>query len=78
MDLYYGSDSPEISDAEFDALVRELSDLEAAHPELADSQSPTEAIGAASFSTFDAVVNAVHMTRLDNVMEEDEIGRAHV
>ena len=73
MDLYYGSDSPEISDAEFDALVRELSDLEAAHPELADSQSPTEAIGAASFTTFDPVVHAVPMTSLDNAMDEDEL-----
>jgi DNA ligase (NAD+) len=73
MDLYYGTDSPEISDAEFDALVRELSDLEAAHPELADSQSPTEAIGAASFTTFDPVVHAVPMTSLDNAMDEDEL-----
>lgn len=73
MDLYYGTDSPEISDAEFDALVRELSDLEAAHPEFADSQSPTEAIGAASFTTFDPVVHAVPMTSLDNAMDEDEL-----
>ena len=73
MDLYYGTDSPEISDAEFDALVRELSGLEAAHPEFADSQSPTEAIGAASFTTFDPVVHAVPMTSLDNAMDEDEL-----
>jgi DNA ligase (NAD+) len=73
MDLYYGTDAPEISDAEFDALVRELSDLEAAHPEFADSQSPTEAIGAASFTTFDPVVHAVPMTSLDNAMDEDEL-----
>ena len=73
MDLYYGTDSPEISDAEFDALVRELSDLEAAHPEFADSQSPTEAIGAASFTTFNPVVHAVPMTSLDNAMDEDEL-----
>jgi len=73
MDLYYGTDAPEISDAEFDALVRELSDLEAAHPEFADSQSPTEAIGAASFTTFNPVVHAVPMTSLDNAMDEDEL-----
>jgi DNA ligase (NAD+) len=73
MDLYYGTDSPEISDADFDALVRELSDLETAHPEFADSQSPTEAIGAASFTTFDPVVHAVPMTSLDNAMDEDEL-----
>jgi DNA ligase (NAD+) len=73
MDLYYGTDSPEISDAEFDALVRELSDLEAEHPEFADPQSPAEAIGAASFTTFDPVVHAVPMTSLDNAMDEDEL-----
>ncbi|CAB4668292.1 unannotated protein [freshwater metagenome] len=53
--------------------MRELSDLEAAHPEFADSQSPTEAIGAASFTTFDPVVHAVPMTSLDNAMDEDEL-----
>ena len=71
--LYYGSDSPEISDAEYDLLVRELQDLEAAHPELADSESPTEAVGAAAITTFDPVVHAVPMTSLDNAMDEDEL-----
>ena len=50
---YYGSDQPEISDAEFDLLLRELRDLENAHPELADASSPTEAVGAATSTTFD-------------------------
>jgi len=71
--LYYGSDSPEISDAEYDLLVRELQDLEAAHPELADTESPTEAVGAAAITTFDPVVHAVPMTSLDNAMDEDEL-----
>ena len=71
--LYYGSDSPEISDAEYDLLVRELQDLEAAHPELADAESPTEAVGAAAVTTFDPVVHAVPMTSLDNAMDEDEL-----
>lgn len=73
MDLYYGSDSPVISDAEFDALVKELTALEASHPEFADSQSPAEAIGAASFTTFDPVIHAVPMTSLDNAMDETEL-----
>lgn len=73
MDLYYGTDSPEISDAEFDALVKELSDLEAKHPEFADAQSPSEAIGAASFTTFAPVIHAVPMTSLDNAMDEEEL-----
>ena len=72
-DLYYGSDAPEISDAEFDQLVRELRDLEAAHPELADTQSPSEAVGAAAVTTFDPVVHAVPMTSLDNAMADDEL-----
>ena len=71
--LYYGKDSPEISDAEYDLLVRELRDLEAAHPELADAESPSEAVGAADITTFDPVVHAVPMTSLDNAMDEDEL-----
>ena len=72
-DLYYGSDAPEVSDAEYDQLVRELRDLEAAHPELADAESPTEAVGAAAVTTFDPVVHAVPMTSLDNAMDESEL-----
>ena len=70
---YYGSDQPEISDAEFDILLRELRDLEATHPELADSSSPTEAVGAAAVTTFDPVQHRVPMTSLDNAMDESEL-----
>jgi DNA ligase (NAD+) len=72
-DLYYGQDSPEISDAEYDLMVRELRDLEAEHPELADAESPSEIVGAAAVTTFDSVVHAVPMTSLDNAMDEDEL-----
>jgi len=72
-DLYYGQDNPEISDAEYDLMVRELRDLEAEHPELADSESPSEVVGAATITTFDPVVHAVPMTSLDNAMDEDEL-----
>ena len=72
-DLYYGKDSPEISDADYDLLVRELRDLEAAHPELADADSPSEAVGSSDITTFDPVVHAVPMTSLDNAMDEDEL-----
>ena len=71
--LYYGKDEPEISDAEYDLLVRELRDLEAAHPELADAESPSEAVGSSDITTFDPVVHAVPMTSLDNAMDEDEL-----
>lgn len=72
-ELYYGADSPAISDAEYDQLIRELRDLEAEHPELADEQSPSEAVGAATITTFDPVVHRVPMTSLDNAMDESEL-----
>lgn len=72
-DLYYGQDSPEVSDAEYDTLVRELRALEAEHPELVDAESPTETVGTAAITTFDPVVHAVPMTSLDNAMDEDEL-----
>ena len=70
---YYGTDTPEISDAEYDLLMRELRDLETKHPELADEQSPTESVGAAAITTFDPVVHRVPMTSLDNAMDESEL-----
>jgi DNA ligase (NAD+) len=70
---YYGLDEPEISDVEYDVLLRELRDLEAAHPELVDPESPSEAVGAASVTTFDPVVHRVPMTSLDNAMDEEEL-----
>ena len=70
---YYGLDNPEISDVEYDVLLRELRDLEAAHPELVDAESPSEAVGAASVTTFDPVVHRVPMTSLDNAMDEEEL-----
>ncbi|HEU5358693.1 MAG TPA: hypothetical protein VFU45_06225, partial [Gemmatimonadales bacterium] len=44
--LYYVADAPEISDAEYDLLVRELQAIERAHPELATPDSPTQRVGA--------------------------------
>ncbi len=72
-ELYYGSDNPSISDAEYDQMVRELRDLEAEHPELADAMSPSEAVGAATITTFDPVTHRVPMTSLDNAMDESEL-----
>lgn len=72
-DLYYGHDSPEISDAEYDLMVRELRALEVEHPELVEADSPSEIVGAAAITTFDPVVHAVPMTSLDNAMDEDEL-----
>ena len=70
---YHTLDDPEISDADYDALVRELRELEDAHPELADAASPTNQVGAAASASFDAVVHAVPMMSLDNAMNADEL-----
>ena len=72
-ELYYAHDAPEISDAEYDELVRELQQLERDNPELADTQSPTEIVGAGFATTFDEVTHAVPMMSLDNAMDEDEL-----
>ena len=71
---YYAHDAPEISDADYDRLVRELAALEAEHPELADDESPTRQVGAGSLSTaFAPVTHSVPMTSLDNAMDFAEL-----
>jgi DNA ligase (NAD+) len=71
---YYANDAPEISDVDYDRLVRELAHLEAEHPELADVDSPTQQVGAGALSTaFAPVAHAVPMTSLDNAMDFDEL-----
>jgi len=71
---YYAHDAPEISDADYDQMVRELAALEAEHPEFADEASPTAQVGAGSLSTaFAPVTHAVPMTSLDNAMDLEEL-----
>jgi DNA ligase (NAD+) len=73
---YYGLDAPEISDADYDELVRELRRLEAEHPDLITPDSPTQRVGAAAPSagaTFAPVVHRVPMTSLDNAMDLAEL-----
>ena len=72
-DLYHVSDSPEISDADFDTLVRELRALEAEFSQLNDSTSPTKSIGPVAHTTFDPVKHRVPMTSLDNAMDSAEL-----
>ncbi|WP_143337583.1 NAD-dependent DNA ligase LigA [Corynebacterium pollutisoli] len=73
-DLYY-NDQPEIPDADFDALFRELQQLEEDHPELAVPDSPTMEVGAPAVvsSTFDNVEHLERMMSLDNAFDEDEL-----
>ncbi|MEY3818413.1 MAG: ligase [Actinomycetota bacterium] len=71
-DLYHGKDSPEISDAAFDELLRKLAELETKYPEITDGSSPTQVIGAGT-TTFDPVTHRVPMTSLDNAMDVTEL-----
>ena len=70
---YYLDDAPELSDADYDALLRELRTLEDAHPELITDDSPTRTVRGATSSTFAAVVHRVPMTSLDNAMDAAEL-----
>jgi DNA ligase (NAD+) len=70
---YYLLDDPEISDAEFDALVRELRALEDAHPELRTDESPTQKVGGSASTAFAPVRHRVPMMSLDNAFSFDEL-----
>ncbi len=70
---YYVLDQPTISDAEYDALEKELRDLEAAHPELADPNSPTRRVGAPPVESFEKVRHRAPMYSLDNAYTDGEL-----
>ena len=70
---YYVLDDPEISDAEFDRLIRELKELEAKHPELVTPDSPTQRVGGKPAEGFAAVQHASPMLSLDNAYSETEL-----
>ena len=71
--LYYAKDAPEISDSAFDSLMRELRELEQAHPELIDPTSPTQRVGGYVGEQFSPVRHAVRMYSLDNAMGLEEL-----
>ena len=71
---YHELDDPDITDAQYDALVRELEALERAHPELASADSPTRKVGSAPSGRFPAVVHAMPMLSLGNAFSDDEVG----
>ena len=70
---YHALDSPEITDAEYDDLVRRLRGLEAEHPDLAVPDSPTTQVGAAPSTLFAPVVHHVPMMSLDNAFSPEEL-----
>lgn len=72
-DRYYLDDNPVIADVEYDALFRELQDLEAAHPELADPDSPTQRVSGRVAETFAKYPHARPMLSLDNTYSIDEL-----
>lgn len=71
--LYYVLDRPEISDSEWDALFRELQELEASHPEIRTPDSPTARIGAPPGEGFTSHRHLVPMLSLDNAFGEEEL-----
>ena len=74
---YYVLDSPEISDADYDKLFRELQDLEAAHPELITPDSPTQRVGGEPLSAFSQVRHGEPMLSLANAKNEEELRAWH-
>ncbi len=71
--LYYVLDQPEISDAEFDKLMRQLKDMEAEHPELLTADSPTQRVGGKPREGFVKVAHSSPMLSLDNTYSEEEL-----
>ncbi|NVJ06025.1 NAD-dependent DNA ligase LigA [Myxococcus sp. AM001] len=67
---YYVLDSPEVSDARYDTLMRELQDLEARHPSLQTPDSPTQRVGGAAAEAFGEVVHRAPMLSLANIFED--------
>ncbi len=70
---YYVQNDPSVPDAEYDRLMRELRELEAAHPELLTADSPTQRVSGAAASEFGSVRHAVPMLSLDNAFTDEDI-----
>jgi DNA ligase (NAD+) len=70
---YYVLDAPEISDAAYDKLMRELQQLEAEHPTLITADSPTQRVGALAVGELATVVHSTPMLSLDNAFSEEDL-----
>lgn len=70
---YYVLDNPEISDAEYDRLFRELQELEKDHPELVTSDSPTQRVGASPLENFESVAHTIPMLSLENAFDDKDV-----
>jgi DNA ligase (NAD+) len=71
--LYYTQAAPEISDQQFDALLRELQEIEKTFPDLLTSDSPTQRVGGAPLEGFTQITHTVRMMSLDNTYSEEEL-----
>lgn len=71
--LYYVMDAPVIADFEYDAMLRELENLEKEHPELASPLSPTRRVGGVALSQFEKVTHAVPLESLQDVFSYEEL-----
>src|SRR4051812_35722353 len=71
--LYYVLDSPEISDAEYDVLMRHLQKLETEHPDLITGDSPTQRVGGKPREGFVKVTHPAPMLSLDNALNEADL-----
>ena len=72
--LYYVEAKPEISDREFDRMLKRLEGLEQQHPEFDSPDSPTHKVGGEPISGFETVEHRVPMLSVDNLFEEEELG----
>lgn len=70
---YNDLDDPQISDSEYDLLLRELVQLEQQYPQAASPSSPSLRVGGSAATAFSPVVHSVPMTSLDNAMDADEL-----
>ncbi|AUG79782.1 NAD-dependent DNA ligase LigA [Kitasatospora sp. MMS16-BH015] len=70
---YYEQDAPTVSDAEFDALMRELEAIEAEHPVLVTPDSPTQKVGGGATDAFAKVEHRERLLSLDNAMDDEEL-----
>src|SRR5256885_5625030 len=70
---YYADSAPTISDREYDALYRELGDLEKQFPTLATADSPTQRIGDQPLKAFGQITHRIPMLSLDNTYSEEEV-----
>jgi DNA ligase (NAD+) len=71
--LYYSLDTPEVPDAEYDRLMRELVALETQHPQLRSADSPTQRVGGMPLPAFGQVRHRLPMLSLDNAFSDDEV-----